>query len=408
MDFVPSPRAADLVERVRHFVDHEILPVEPGHHREFADGPDEVHLDPRAANCRAISSEARQVRSEDAFDVNALAAWSRTHLGDETLSGIPAVRQFSGGASNLTYLLEYPDRDLILRRPPAGRHGEGAHDMAREYRVQTALGPVFDYAPSTVALCQDPEILGAPFYLMERLDGVIPRKEFPQDLRLTMPQVGELCTNVLDVLVDLHVIDPEAAGLSWMSKGPGYVARQVTGWSKRYRRARTWNVGSFESVMSWLAANQPPDRGAVLIHNDFRFDNIVLDHSDPTRPIGLLDWEMATIGDPLMDLGSALAYWVQQDDGPAFKFFRRQPTHTPGMLTRREVVEYYSRRTGIGLTDREWAFYEVFGLFRLAVICQQIYFRYHHKQTTNPAFRFFGLAVILLEHRCRRIIRGSR
>lgn len=138
-----------------------------------------------------------------------------------------------------------------------------------------------------------------------------------------------LCTNVLDVLVDLHTIDPAAAGLDWLAKGPGYVARQVSGWPDRYRRARTRTVGSFESVMTWLAANQPPDRAAVLIHNDFRFDNIVLDRADPTRSIGLLDWEMATIGDPLIDLGGALAYWVQSDDNAAFTFFRRQPTTPP-------------------------------------------------------------------------------
>ncbi|MFD4428288.1 phosphotransferase family protein [Nocardia sp. NPDC058497] len=353
-------------------------------------------------------SDARDVRAEDAFDVAALSAWLSAELDEESLAENPQVRQFSGGASNLTYLLQYPDRDLILRRPPGGHRADGAHDMAREYRVQTALGPVFDYAPPTVALCEDDSVLGAPFYLMERLDGLIPRKELPPGLALTTPQVRTLCTNVLDVLVDLHTIDPAAAGLDWMSKGPGYVARQVSGWSDRYRRARTRNVGSFEPVMTWLAANQPPDRAAVLIHNDFRFDNIVLDRADPTRPIGLLDWEMATIGDPLMDLGGALAYWVQADDNAAFTFFRRQPTHTAGMLTRDEVVEYYCRRIETGLTDREWSFYEVFGLFRLAVICQQIYYRYHHRQTTNPAFRFFGLAVILLEWRCRGIIRRNK
>ncbi|WP_063043855.1 phosphotransferase family protein [Nocardia pseudovaccinii] len=357
---------------------------------------------------RAVSahSDAREVRAEDAFDISALTAWLHAHVPD--LVAVPAVRQFSGGASNLTYLLEYPDRDLILRRPPGGRRAEGTHDIAREYRVQTALGPVFDYVPATIALCEDPGIIGVPFYLMRRLDGIIPRKELPPELDLTSAQVRSLCTNVLDVLVGLHTVDPDAAGLTWMSKGHGYVARQVAGWSDRYRHAKTWNVGSFESVMCWLADNQPADRAAVLIHNDFRFDNIVLDRTDPTRPIGLLDWEMATIGDPLMDLGGALAYWVQQDDGPAFKFFRRQPTHTSGMLTRDEVVEYYCRRIGIGLDDHEWAFYEVFGLFRLAVICQQIYYRYHHKQTTNPAFRFFGIAVVLLERRCRRIIRRIR
>lgn len=351
---------------------------------------------------------ARAVRAEDAFDIAALSRWLSAETGDATLAELPSVRQFSGGASNLTYLLEYPGRDLILRRPPGGHRAEGAHDMAREYRVQTALGPVFAYAPPTVALCEDETVLGTPFYLMERLDGLIPRKELPPGLDLPAERVRTLCVNVLDVLVDLHTIDPTAAGLDWMSKGPGYVGRQVAGWSGRYRQARTRNVGSFESVMAWLDANQPPDRAAVLIHNDFRLDNVVLDPADPTRPVGLLDWEMATIGDPLMDLGGALAYWVQADDNPAFKFFRRQPTHAPGMLTRAEVVEYYCRQTGTGLTDREWAFYEVFGLFRLAVICQQIYYRYYHRQTTNSAFRFFGLAVLLLEWRCRGIIRRNR
>ncbi|MCQ4121873.1 phosphotransferase family protein [Rhodococcus tibetensis] len=350
----------------------------------------------------------RDVRADDAFDIDAFSIWLRTHVPDEPLIGVPEVRQFSGGASNLTYLLEYADRELILRRPPGGRRSKGAHDMSREYRVQSALAPVFDYAPATVALCEDPGVIGTPFYLMERLDGLIPRKELPPELTLTPAQVHTMCTNVLDILVDLHKINPDAAELTWMSKGPGYVTRQIAGWTERYRGAKTWNVGSFESVMSWLDRNQPRDRSAVVIHNDFRFDNIVLDRTQPTQPIGLLDWEMATIGDPLMDLGGALAYWVQNDDGPAFKFFRRQPTHVRGMLTRDEVVEYYCRQMGIGLGDREWAFYEVFGLFRLAVICQQIYYRYHHKQTTNKAFRFFGIAVVLLEQRCRSIIRRSR
>lgn len=191
---------------------------------------------------------------------------------------------------------------------------------------------------------------------------------------LATTQVRNICVNVLDVLVELHSIDPDAAALNWISTGAGYVGRQVVGWSGRCRAAKTWNVRSFESVMAWLADNQLPDCGTVLVHNDFRFDNIVLDRSDPTRVIGPLDWEMATIGDPLMDLVGALAYWVQGDDGAAFKLFRRQPTHTPGMLTRREVVEHYCRRRDIGLSEREWAFYGVFGLFPLAVICRQIYY----------------------------------
>nr|WP_198037693.1 phosphotransferase family protein [Streptacidiphilus jeojiense] len=171
-------------------------------------------------NSVSAPSEASSVRAEDAFDVAALAAWLRAHLADDSPSTLPAVRQFRGGASNLTYLLEYPDRDLILRRPPGGRRAEGAHDMAREYRVQTALRPHFDYAPATVALCEDEDVIGTPFYLMERLDGLISRKELPPEVDLAPERVRALCVNALDVLVQLHSVDPQAAGLTWMSKGP--------------------------------------------------------------------------------------------------------------------------------------------------------------------------------------------
>jgi aminoglycoside phosphotransferase (APT) family kinase protein len=334
------------------------------------------------------------VRAEDAFDVDAVAAW----LGSDST---PEVRQFSGGASNLTYLLKYPDRELILRRPPAGRKAATAHDMAREFRIQSALAPVFPYVPAMVALCEDESVIGSPFYVMERVEGRIPRKELGVDL--PPDRVRQLCTRVIDLLVDLHGIEPAAAGLGGLGRGDGYVARQVAGWSERYRRARTRNVGSFEKVIRWLDANQPADAGNCLIHNDFRFDNVVFAPGDPARPIALLDWEMATIGDPLMDLGSALAYWVQADDGFVFRAFRRQPTHTPGMLTRREVKDHYLRRTGLELT----AFHEVFGLFRLAGIVPQIYYRYYHRQTRNPAFRHFWIASVMLERRCLRIMRTA-
>jgi aminoglycoside phosphotransferase (APT) family kinase protein len=352
---------------------------------------------------------ARTVREEDAFDVEKVAGWLRAHADDPTgLDAAPEVRQFSGGASNLTYLLRYPGRDLVLRRPPAGQKARGAHDMAREFRIQASLAPVFPYVPVMVALREDESVIGSPFYVMERLTGHIPRKELPPDLQLTPAEARSLCLNAVDLLVELHTVDVGAAGLGTLGKGEGYVARQVGGWSARYRKARTWNVGSFETVMAWLDRNQPEDRGTCLIHNDFRLDNLVLSADDPTRPVGLLDWEMATVGDPLMDLGGALAYWVQADDGFLFRRFRRQPTHVEGMLTRREVVDHYCSRTGQTLTDEQWAFYEVFGLFRLAVICQQIYYRYHHRQTRNPAFRLFGLAVVMLELRCRRLIRRAR
>ncbi|MGC0362132.1 aminoglycoside phosphotransferase (APT) family kinase protein [Rhodococcus sp. 27YEA15] len=359
---------------------------------------------------RSSRDAAVEVRDEDSFDVEALTSWLRRRIDPEcsqSLSGTPQVKQFSGGASNLTYLLSYPSgREVIVRRPPPGTKSEGAHEMGREYRVQTALRPHFPLVPATIALCEDDNVIGSSFYLMERVDGPIPRQELPPAISYTPEQVADLSRRVVDILVDLHSVKIEGTELAALGKGDGYVNRQIEGWAKRYDAARTRNVGSFSVVVEWLRLNQPADRSAVLVHNDFRLDNIVLDSADPTVPVALLDWEMATVGDPLMDLGGALAYWVQADDDWLFRRFRRQPTHVPGMLTRREVVARYVERTGIDLTEEQWTFYEVFGLFRLAGICQQIYYRYYHRQTTNPAFRSFGIAVLALEWRCRRIIRN--
>jgi len=353
----------------------------------------------------------REVRAEDAFDVPAVAAWLAAHADPARagvdLSAVPEVRQFSGGVSNLTYLLRYPDGELVLRRPPRGTHTGSAHDVAREHRIQTALGRVLSTVPRTVALCEDTSVIGTPFYAMQRLVGVVPRKELPHGVELDRTQVAELCRNVVDLLVDVHSVDLTATGLADLDRGPGYVRRQVEGWSERYRRARTWNVGRFTGVMRWLAEHQPADRPHTLVHNDFRFDNVLLDPRDPTRPVGLLDWELATVGDPLMDLAGSLGYWVQPGDGRLLQAFRRQPTHLPGMMTREQVVAHWCARTGTRVTHREWAWYEVFGLFRVAVIAQQVYRRYLARQTTNKAFRSFGVAVVVLELRCRRLIAAA-
>ena len=349
------------------------------------------------------SDEARSVRDEDAFDVAVINAWLKERV--DGLSGYPEVRQFPGGASNLTYLLKYPDRELVLRRPPGGTKAKSAHDMRREYTIQSRLKPVFRYVPHMLALCTDDSVIGSDFYVMERVAGLILRKDLPSGLDLPPDEARRLCHNLLDRLVELHSIDPAAAGLAEISKGQGYVRRQVAGWSDRYRRARTWNVPSYQKVMAWLDERQPEDVRNCVIHNDFRFDNVVLDPDDLHHVRGILDWEMATLGDPLMDLGGALAYWIEAGDGWLAGALRRQPTHLPGMLTRREVVAYYCERAG--LPSDNWAFYEVFGLFRLAVIAQQIYYRYFHKQTTNPAFRNLWIAVHHLHGRASRLIRAS-
>ncbi len=354
---------------------------------------------------------AAPVRKEDAFDVAHVAKWLRENApGEVALDGTPEVQQFVGGASNLTYLLRYgggPDaggRDLILRRPPTGTKARGAHDMRREHDIQAALAPVFPAVPGMVAFCDDDDVIGSQFYVMERLEGTILRRDVPPELGLDRDGVAALCRTAIDTLVALHDVDVEAAGLADLDRGDGYVRRQVEGWCGRYRRARTDDVGDFEATMAWIVAHEPPDRPHVLIHNDFRFDNLVLDLADPTRIVGVLDWEMATVGDPLMDLGAALAYWVQADDQPAFLAVRRQPTHTPGMLTRAEVVERYSAARGLEVTPAQWRFYEVFGAFRLAVIAQQIYYRFHHGQTSNPTYGEFGDVVRFLDQHCAGLI----
>jgi aminoglycoside phosphotransferase (APT) family kinase protein len=350
--------------------------------------------------------ESRPVRDEDAFDVGAVAAWLREHARDHDLAhelvGTPEVRQFPGGASNLTYLLSYPGRDLVLRRPPVGVKAKSAHDMGREHDIQAALAPVFPYVATMVGLCRDESVIGSEFYVMVRLDGAIPRRRLGFDV--TPAQASRLCGRAWDVLVDLHAVDVGAIpALAALNRGKGYVARQVAGWTNRLDKAATDDLGDWSPVTAWLDEHQPTDRGQCVIHNDFRLDNLVLS-PDELQVTGVLDWEMSTVGDPLMDLGGALAYWVEAGDDEFFQQFRRQPSSEPGMWTRREIVEHYAARTGLSVTPEQWRFYEVFGLFRLAVIAQQIWYRYANGQTHNEAYAVFGPAVAYLEQRCRRIL----
>ena len=347
---------------------------------------------------------AGDVRTGEQLDLGRLDRWLKSRL--DGLHGEPALGQFAGGASNWTYHVAYPGRDLVLRRAPAGTKAAGAHDMGREYRIQKALRPVYRYVPAMLAYCDDAAIVGSEFYVMEKLDGIVLRRNLPAGLQLEPDKARDVCHRLIDCLIELHEVDYRNEGLDGLAPGAGYMERQIEGWSRRYRNARTWNVPRAEPVMRWLADNVPRDEQLALIHNDFRFDNVVLDPAAPTRIVGVLDWEMATIGDPRMDLGNSLAYWIQADDDRIARSTRRQPTHVPGMLTRAEVVSYYSARRGIDLGG--FRFFEVYGLFRLAAIVQQIYFRYHRRETRNPAFRHFWLLATYLVWRSRRLIRAAR
>jgi aminoglycoside phosphotransferase (APT) family kinase protein len=343
---------------------------------------------------------AGKLRDDDAFDVAAVDAFLKRTVD---LAGAPEVTQFPGGASNLTYQLTYPGRELILRRPPAGHLPKSGHDMRREHTVQAKLASVYPYVPKMVVFCDDQSVIGCDFYVMEKVRGIILRKNLPDGLTLSPEQARTLSTNWIERLAELHAVDPAAAGLQEIGRTGGYVARQIEGWSRRYIAARTRNVPSFRKVMRWLREHQPDDVTTCLIHNDWRLDNVVLDPDDPTRIIDVLDWEMATLGDPLMDLGAALTYWIESGEKGLAEQFRMQPSNLPGMLTRAEIVDLYFQRSG--LEPRDFRFYEVYGHFRLAAVIQQIYKRYREGTTTNPRFKNFWLATWYLHGRARRAIR---
>lgn len=340
-------------------------------------------------------NELTPVRQEDSFDIAAVHTWLSQKI--EINASLPEVMQFRSGASNLTYLLIYPDRELVLRRPPVGQKAASAHDMKREVLIQSRLKANYSLVPEIFALCDDQSIIGSDFYLMEKISGEILRREIPKDI--SSEKIAMIGTSLIEGLAHLHTVDADV--LAELNKGPGYVRRQVEGWSKRYRNALTDDVPTAENLMKWLENNQPHDRKLCIIHGDWRIDNSVLNPKSGEL-VGVLDWELATVGDPLMDLGSAMAYWADSNDDSDFLDLRRQPSHAPGMPTRREFIEGYLEISKSDCGD--FTFYEVFGLFRLAVIIQQIWFRYRAGQTSNPAFAGFGRACNTLINRAERLI----
>ena len=281
----------------------------------------------------ATLDQAHAVRDGESLDIAKIADYLKSILPG--LTGPVAVEQFHSGYSNLTYLIRIGDTQMVLRRPPVGKKARSAHDMQREYRILKALKPVFPQVPEALAYCDDPAVMDVPFYVMQRLAGVILRKDPPKGLVLDGSTAAALCRQWIGVLASLHCLDYQTCGLADLGRPDGYVARQVNGWCRRYRDARTPDVPDCEAVMAWLVETMPPDHPRpALIHNDYKFDNVILDPNDPTRIIGVLDWEMATLGDPLMDLGTSLAYWIQPDDPPEVLSSRLSPTLWPGTPTR--------------------------------------------------------------------------
>lgn len=348
-----------------------------------------------------LSDQASRIREGEELPAEVIDPYLKAHIPG--LEGTPRISQFPGGASNLTYLLEYPSQELVLRRPPFGQKAKSAHDMGREFRILNRLNAGFPYCPKAYLHCTDVSVIGAEFYVMERVKGIILRENMPPELGFSPEQTRTLCQSFIDKFVDLHNVDYQACGLADLGKPEGYVQRQIDGWIERYERALTPDAPSWEPVKAWLRDKMPADHPKPgIVHNDYRFDNVILDPDNPMQIIGVLDWEMTTIGDPLMDLGNTLAYWIEADDPAPVQLMRKQPSNAPGMLTRREFVDYYAERAGIRIDNFDY--YYTYGLFRLAGIVQQIYYRYFHGQTQDKRFARFVQLNALLEQMALQVI----
>jgi aminoglycoside phosphotransferase (APT) family kinase protein len=333
-----------------------------------------------------------EVRSDERFDEARLAAWLRGRL--EGADGELRVRQFGGGHANLTYLLRFgagPEaREVVLRRPPLGPVAPGSHDMGREYRVLSRLWRGFPLAPRALLHCADAGVIGAEFFVMERRHGVVVRSAVPPEFGGGRDPVANrrLSEVVVDVLADLHAVDPAAVGLQDLGKPEGFLRRQVRGWADRLERAKTGEVPVAQEVVRWLEANLPPSPPATLVHNDWKLDNMAVAPDDPGRCVAVYDWDMCTLGDPLCDLGTLLSMWSEPGEPPAGS--NPMPSQVEGFLGREAAARRYAERSGRPLDALPY--YVAFGTFKMGVVLQQIYFRFQRGQTRDARFAGLGAA----------------
>ena len=322
-----------------------------------------------------MTADTAPIRPGEELNVSALREYLGAHLegGASTLE----LEQFPGGHSNLTYLARVDGREYVLRRAPMGPVAPKAHDMIREYHVLEKVHPRFPAAPKVVLLCEDAGVLGVPFYLMERRTGIILRHDVPREYA-GITDLGERASRALvNGLADLHAVDIHESGLIDIGKPDGFLTRQVEGWADRWERAKVEELPEMDRVIAYLRSDMPGAQAPTIVHNDYKLDNVMLDPGDPGRIVGVLDWEMTTVGDPLVDLGLSLCYWQQPNEPFG--------AHGgPGWYSREDFIEQYARRSGRDVSRVAW--YEVLGAFKLAVILQQIFYRYHRGQTRDPRF----------------------
>lgn len=350
-------------------------------------------------------SRTRQVRDHEQLDWSSLDAWLKQHI--KGLQGTPDISQYPAGNSNLTYCLSYPGNDLVVRRPPFSSKVKSAHSMSREFRIMKDLKPVFPAVPEVLVYSDDERIIGAEFYVMRRVAGLVAgRNAIPPEWGFGAADNRQLCIAFWSKLVELHQVDYQAAGLGDFGRPDGYVRRQIEGWNARMQAAATPDGEIFEDIQVWLIEHMPASEpAAAILHGDYRLDNVILDADNPLEVIALLDWEICALGNPLMDLGNALAYWVEADDPPVLQALQMQPSTAPGMLTRAEILSLYSEKTGADVSG--FNFYYTYGIFRNMVILQQIYFRYFHGKTQDKRFSEFGALAQAIGNYCRNLIARS-
>lgn len=351
-----------------------------------------------------LVDRAGEIREGEELDLDILRQYLEPILGNKAHS--LSVKQFPGGHSNLTYLLSSGDDQWVLRRPPFGSKVKSAHDMSREFKILSALTNVFPYGPTPVHFCDDHSIIGCDFYLMSYIEGLVIRRDYPANLQLSPAEIRQQLFNFFDVLSELHSVDLVEAGLENFGRPVGYVQRQIDGWCGRWTDAVTPDTVNCDATIKWLYDNMPKESGkASVIHNDYKMDNVIFSLSDPLKVIGVLDWEMSTVGDPLMDLGCTLGYWTQTSDPDFFRESRTMPSDVEGAPTRAEIVSRFQQQTGLPVDN--FPFYFCFGLFRLAVIGQQIYYRYYHGLTKDHRFKGFVKKAHVLQNMCELIISGK-